>query len=734
MSRGSLVELVDREEALRMDAALVRVARSETVVRLAIGEAFVALGTGYRELGFSSLEAYARERVVRSPGWVRVTRRVADRLCRLPRIRERLVKGPMRWSMAELLARHATAEDEEELLEASAGMTVRQVRAALRDRGEEAEPAERMGTLELSMTFEEACALTATRPMAELVNGSKAPGEWMASMLGEAQDSLTLVAPHADPMPEDVVERHERWLASIEEGERRMDAREARAERSLPPMPEVSVSPVDELPVGSVAIDRVLFRELAPRLASSDVRFGELLASFFAVRGWKVLGFATEKQYAEERLGMSRAAVHERIALWRRARHLEKVGDALRESTIGYEAAVLISRVATPDTQVAWVERAKKRTHKHLAEEVRAVEMIMEMMRLEKRPGPPDDEEVAIVRAIRRDFASGAYARRAFAIERDDDGAPRVDPRSSSPYAEMARAARAVQEQLRTVITAGRESAGTLSCEQAVSACTGLVEPPAGPLPMRDLEDDIVWVEGAPSPSRELSGGDAIVQLSATSDARTSADAIVQMSATPEESARGDAIVQMSAIPLSATASAFGLVASASCEPGDADAVGERVRDALRPDALRPRWPRTVRLRIRAPEWVILHYRQLEAAYQRSGYGGSFIQFLVLGFWTVWAPVLGRSNACEPIMRRDLYECTCPVCGLPAGPGHHVQFRAHGGSDDRRNLTSPCPWCHLEGVHGGRLRVKGEAPGDLVWTIGRTPIMEVHGRERRLAA
>lgn len=50
------------------------------------------------------------------------------------------------------------------------------------------------------------------------------------------------------------------------------------------------------------------------------------------------------------------------------------------------------------------------------------------------------------------------------------------------------------------------------------------------------------------------------------------------------------------------------------------------------------------------------------------------------------------------------------------------------------NLTSPCPWCHLDGVHLGRIRVTGEAPGELVWTIGRTPIMEVRGREKRLAA
>ncbi|MCZ7679700.1 MAG: hypothetical protein M5U28_13440 [Sandaracinaceae bacterium] len=113
---------------------------------------------------------------------------------------------------------------------------------------------------------------------------------------------------------------------------------------------------------------------------------------------------------------------------------------------------------------------------------------------------------------------------------------------------------------------------------------------------------------------------------------------------------------------------------------------------------------------------------------------GSFAQFVVLGFWAVWAPVLGQSNECEPIMRRDRYVCTCPVCGRPAGPWHHLLFKAHGGGDEKANLTSPCPWCHLDGVHLGRIRVTGQAPGELVWVIGRTPIMEVRGREKRLAA
>ncbi|MCZ7678277.1 MAG: hypothetical protein M5U28_05680 [Sandaracinaceae bacterium] len=509
MRAGALIELVDRAEALRMDEGLVRMARSETAVRLAMGDAFVALENGWQELGFSSFEACVRERCVRSARWARDTRSLARRLAVLPHIRARLMRGRIGWSMAELLARYATADDEEELLEATKGMTVRQVRRAMRERGEVAEPVEeRIGTLELSCTFEEACALVATQPMAELVAG-KGVGAWMEGLLGEAQDWLTIIAPHADPMPEDVIARQKAWLDSIARGEELADRREARAEAALPTMPEIPLSPLDELPSGPNAIDRVLFRELAPRLAGSDVRFGEQLAKFFAVRGWRVLGFASEKQYADERLGMSRSSVRTRIALWRRVVHLQRLGDALRDGAVGYEAATLIARVATPDTEEAWIERARRRTFKHLAEEIHAVEMIRQMMRLEDPPGPPDEAEVAIAQSIERDFVSGAYARRAFAMERgEEDDAPSVDEGSSSPYAEMARAARTVQEQLRTVIEAARARSGAMTEGRRARGVrghggTGRCAADARPRGRRRVDEGRALPFGLPSRSRE---------------------------------------------------------------------------------------------------------------------------------------------------------------------------------------------------------------------------------------
>ncbi len=397
-----------------MDEELVRRARGQTVVRLAIGEAFVALGQGWQELGFSRFGDYVRERCRRTRRWGEDTRALARRLSSLPKIREALLRGAIGWCMAEVLARFATAEDEEELLEATRGMTVRQVKRVLRERGgaqPEPEERERFGTLDIRVDAEEAWMLEATRPMVELLDGRGSPGAWLESVLAEAQCALSNVGADVDLTPEDVAERQRAWVESIAAGKQRMERREEHAEGSLPAMPEEQAVPViEEMPCGPLAIDRRLTRELSPRLASSDVPFGRLLGRFFRARGWHVLGFASEAHYARERLGMSRSAVYARIALAKQAVHLTQVADALREGAIGFEAAALLGRVATPDTEDAWVERATRRTHKHLEEEVNAALQIARMMHLEDLPGPPSAEEIAIVQSLERDMKCGAPA------------------------------------------------------------------------------------------------------------------------------------------------------------------------------------------------------------------------------------------------------------------------------------------------------------------------------------
>jgi len=59
---------------------------------------------------------------------------------------------------------------------------------------------------------------------------------------------------------------------------------------------------------------------------------------------------------------------------------------------------------------------------------------------------------------------------------------------------------------------------------------------------------------------------------------------------------------------------------------------------------------------------------------------------------------------------------------------HHIIYRAHGGGDEESNQACLCDFCHLEGEHGGRLKVRGTGDA-LSWWFGRTPVMEVRGRD-----
>jgi hypothetical protein len=119
---------------------------------------------------------YVRERLSLGPRWCGDTRALARRLEERPALREALVRGRVGWSMAELLARHSTGDDEGELIAAVEGLTLREVREALRERGvEDVEEEGSFATLDMSLTKPELAAFEATRMGVEHVNGG--PGE-----------------------------------------------------------------------------------------------------------------------------------------------------------------------------------------------------------------------------------------------------------------------------------------------------------------------------------------------------------------------------------------------------------------------------------------------------------------------------------------------------------------------------------------------------------------------------
>ena len=583
-----------------LDEELYRLARGAGRLRLRIGQALHRLGSGYHELGFSTLGAYALERCCRSGRWAAESRALARRLESLPQLTEALETGSTGWSMAELLARHATPQIEAALLEVARGKTVQAMRIALSP-NEEPDDEELSRTLSLTVPVEEAWALEATRMMIEHMDGKAVGEHWLGSLLAEGYVSLLdIMAPREDDFSSQFEGKEKAWRAEMKHLLHLNAEAELRSRPAVAMEPNAGEAPdTDDLPSRVEELDARM-RQYSAALGSRDLFFGRVAQRFLALRGWQSLGFVSEAHYARERLGMSRASLRSKISLARRSWGLDRVVDALQQGRIGFEAAQLVARVATVDTEQAWVERAAYRTFKHLREEVQAVELATRFGGETDR-SPPSEEHIEQMQALERSILSGELLRRVTRID-------------------------------------GREA----------------------------LE----------------SSGKALEALADAAQAAEHAD-----EALDEPTA-----VQISGSP-----------------------AGK------------------VTLRVRVPGDLLLYYRQLEELHRNKLPGTSFVKFLCCSFWRTWVPTLGVSDKWEAIYRRDRYRCTSPVCHQRSVTLHHVQYRSRGGTDSPENLTSPCAFCHLEGEHGGRLKIlpPGSNP---TWVLGRRPIMRVHRRERTLLA
>ena len=195
--------------------------------------------------------------------------------------------------------------------------------------------------------------------------------------------------------------------------EREASARAARerarelAEGSIPPVVPMGVLDDCEGPLGSSPeeLDAEIVRWCRV-LVGRDLEIGKLWLVFSAQRGWVALGIADEKQYARERMGMSWSSLKQRALFARHVERLPALGVAVASGVIGFEAAMLVGRVATPSTVDAWIARATQRTVKHLREEVRAVSL-REQLGDEGPLPPPDERELEEVAEFERAAMSG---------------------------------------------------------------------------------------------------------------------------------------------------------------------------------------------------------------------------------------------------------------------------------------------------------------------------------------
>jgi hypothetical protein len=135
-------------------------------------------------------------------------------------------------------------------------------------------------------------------------------------------------------------------------------------------------------------------------------------------------------------------------------------------------------------------------------------------------------------------------------------------------------------------------------------------------------------------------------------------------------------------------------------------------------------------LRLRVPIELHEHWQKIESCFRSTADPrASFVAFLCFSLWSTWLPFLRAwDDKWIDVYRRDRHRCASPVCHRRDVTPHHIVFQRHGGGDESSNLLSVCAWCHLHGIHRGRLSAHGRA-SEVRWNIGRQPIMSVHQRE-----
>jgi hypothetical protein len=521
------------------------------------------------------------------------------------------VSGTIGWSTAELLARHVTAESELEWLEKARNATVRELRALLADgkateEGEDDD--EPTSKLTVTATREDGWLFEGERKVAEAVVGPLSADRLLQNLLAEGYSTLLELVPYAERSGLYEIEGFESEVCADLEAQAAWCAERRRWQNQAEELCEKRLSTLavldsreggEAMNVGCSASDtpEALDREIrcwCLELSERDLALGIVAESARKAEICRRLGFASEAQYARERVGVSLSSLESKRTLATRTGRVPELASALVSGRIGYEAAYLLSRVATAATVGEWIRRAEQRTVKHLREEVEAVELLIRMG-LGPDQGPLDEQSLEALFELERAIVSGDW----------------LEGRNGEAQADCAKSRRHDRGQMSgTLSAAARYGRGRVTFRWTVSEKTRRFS--------RALERVFVRV------STRLCRGPA-----------------------------------------------------------------------------------------------------------------SFLRFLSENFCRIWLPVLRNERLTEAgeepeyfgVYRRDRFRCTSPVCTRRDVTPHHLVYRSRGGGDEAENVASLCVWCHLHGVHEGR--IAAQAPASRIrWQIGTDTTLSVDGRIR----
>jgi len=425
----------DRARVRRFDAGLLldlhlrRLARLSGAIDRAVALRLRRLraSRGYIRLGFALFRDYVRERLGVAERTGQELARLGAGLERLPDVDAALAAGKITWTAAAEVARVAGVEDAAEWVDRAQRLSVRELRARVQDelkRDDEVESSRTESDLQTDATGPgeihaeasasaepddplvrlalEACSgaahlWEASLDLCELVAGSEVgPGERAELILADfLSGTRELPGDHEPCWPRNAPVIFGRWGRGRDGGAAR--SRKPSAELGPAALPDSfawELKQIEDIvrapvPRDPFEIDDSM-RLLVARRRGLDLDLARLLRNFHSLRLAQHLGFAGFQEYAEERLGISARRASRLVSLDRRLFFFPRIARAVRDGSIGTEAAWLLCKVATPGkTEDVWIDRARRRAVARLREEVRWVEREARMSGRSGKMMPP---------------------------------------------------------------------------------------------------------------------------------------------------------------------------------------------------------------------------------------------------------------------------------------------------------------------------------------------------------
>ncbi|WP_176067519.1 HNH endonuclease, partial [Anaeromyxobacter diazotrophicus] len=344
-------------EADTCEALLTWAARARGALDVAIAEGLDALRRGDRLAELAChLYDYARE-------VLDLGKRAAEGLALLgrelrtrPLLREALTAGRVKLRAAQTVLKVAVGEDEAVWVERAARMTVRaleaEVRRARTAPGDEEEPWLRLGVrLEPAEreVLDEALALA----------GELMPGATRAERLEAiAQEFAGEYAGEGDPDAARVLGAAVR-PSGARTGDTRAAALEEETERwaALRALPDIAAPDVRFYETATAHDVDGRLRELAALRAEWEDLVGYCALAVRKSQLYRLLGFASFRQYCEERLGLAARSIEERAKVEERRWASPALQEAKREG-LPFEKLRLLSKLPEPEI-ARWAARAK---------------------------------------------------------------------------------------------------------------------------------------------------------------------------------------------------------------------------------------------------------------------------------------------------------------------------------------------------------------------------------------